>query len=516
MRGLPRAVPSDALVAAASWVVPGQLVQKVVLVAIVAGAGFGMARLMGSAPPLAKAAAVSWFVWNPYLAERLLLGQWAILVGYAALPWLVAAALAARRGSAGAAAASVLAVAVAALSASTGLLGAAVAVLLCCWPGSQLGARSRVAVVAGVLAVNAPWVVAGLLHRSELVTSSRAVDAFAAAGEGHLPPALTVLGLGGNWNADTVLPSRLGWIAVAWLVVLLVVTVLGIRPLVRRHGRRDALLLAAVAAGCLLVSLAGAINPDLVADASGQLPGAALLRDGPRYLGGLAVVQAMAFGLGTQWLKERVKPVDAAVVIAVALVVAPVAVMPDLAWGGAGRLNPVDYPATWATARDAMEESDGGGAVLVLPLAPYRAYGWNDGTSGLDPAPRYFPGPMLASDALSVDGVAVQPEDPEAQRAAAVFEAADADGLADLGVGFVVADVDPADVAAAPSGLVVLYESDDLVVWQVPGAVAPSLAGGDVLIVTAAWIAAGAALATASGIRLRTRRRSVPRMRETG
>lgn len=99
--GLPRAVPSDAVIAALSAMVPGDLVQSLVLLAVFTLGGAGAARLLlralcgaGAAPAgalSASAAAGLAYVWNPFVAERLLLGQWAMLLGYAGLPWVVAA-----------------------------------------------------------------------------------------------------------------------------------------------------------------------------------------------------------------------------------------------------------------------------------------------------------------------------------------------------------------------------------------------------------------------------------------
>src|SRR5690606_7444704 len=40
----------------------------------------------------ARLAAAACYAWNAYLAQRLLLGQWALLLGYAGLPWAVRAA----------------------------------------------------------------------------------------------------------------------------------------------------------------------------------------------------------------------------------------------------------------------------------------------------------------------------------------------------------------------------------------------------------------------------------------
>ncbi|WP_017571978.1 hypothetical protein [Nocardiopsis halotolerans] len=97
--GFPRAVPSDAAVAALSAVLPGDVVQSVALLAVFTVGGAGAARLVSRVlcrggrigALLASAAAGAAYVWNPFVAERLLLGQWAMLLGYAGLPWVVGA-----------------------------------------------------------------------------------------------------------------------------------------------------------------------------------------------------------------------------------------------------------------------------------------------------------------------------------------------------------------------------------------------------------------------------------------
>ena len=92
--GVPRAVPSDAWVSLATQVVPGDLVQKAVLLLVLAGSGWGVLRLLRDLPPAAALAGAVLFEWNPYVHERLGIGHWALLCGYAALPWC---ALGARR-----------------------------------------------------------------------------------------------------------------------------------------------------------------------------------------------------------------------------------------------------------------------------------------------------------------------------------------------------------------------------------------------------------------------------------
>src|SRR5260370_8758924 len=89
--GPPRAVPSDAVVAVLAQILPSDLVRKVVLLSIFTLACSGAAALLRGFPLSARLAAGVFYTWNPYVAERLILGQWALLLGYAALPWVLRA-----------------------------------------------------------------------------------------------------------------------------------------------------------------------------------------------------------------------------------------------------------------------------------------------------------------------------------------------------------------------------------------------------------------------------------------
>src|SRR5690242_4597264 len=66
---LPRAVPSDAVVAALAHLVPADLVQKLVLLAIIAGACAGAAALLSGEHLAARLTAGVCFAWNPFVAE---------------------------------------------------------------------------------------------------------------------------------------------------------------------------------------------------------------------------------------------------------------------------------------------------------------------------------------------------------------------------------------------------------------------------------------------------------------
>ena len=115
---------------------------------------------------------------------------------------------------------------------------------------------------------------------------------------------------------------------------------------------------------------------------------------------------------------------------------------PDLALGVGHRIEPADYPASYAEARQLLEDRDGD--VLVLPLSSYRAPAWNHRHLVLDPIGRYLTHDYVASDVLVVDGVPLSGEDPRVRDAAqALAEPTPeerAAALGRIGIGAVVTD----------------------------------------------------------------------------
>ena len=234
-----------------------------------------------------------------------------------------------------------------------------------------------------------------------------------------MPALASLAGLGGIWNAEVVPVSRTAWPAVVSLVLVLGVCVLGAVVWHRSAtpGSRSALVLAGVVG--LVVAAAGAVTPDLVQWLVSHVPGAGLFRDGSRFIALLAPVQALLFGLGAARLVAAVRLPALGTTLATALVLAPVALMPDAAWGLSGHLRAVDYPDELAVARAAVEhdrEVGRNGDLLSLPFTSYRRPEWNHGRRTLDPVGRYFPVDYLASDTLVVSGQVVPGEDARATR----------------------------------------------------------------------------------------------------
>lgn len=77
-----------------SYVVPGDVLQKIILLSVLFFAGVGMHRLVVSLPiiKLSRTAAVGaslFYMLNPFVYERLMMGQFAVVAGYALLPFVV-------------------------------------------------------------------------------------------------------------------------------------------------------------------------------------------------------------------------------------------------------------------------------------------------------------------------------------------------------------------------------------------------------------------------------------------
>ncbi|MDF9715607.1 hypothetical protein INN71_07720 [Nocardioides sp. ChNu-153] len=530
VEGVPRAVPSDQVVALLDELVPGAVLQRVVLLGALVAAGAGAHRLARDAPLAARLLVAGVATWNPFVAERLLVGHWPVLLGYGVLPWLLLAGRRLRAEGGGLPPHVAALAAVGSLSASAGL-GTAVALALLVGVAGRAGRRAWAGLVAVVVAANAPWVVAGGLAggvtRSDPVAARVAAEVFAARGD-DVPTPLAVAGLGGIWNT-AVVPQGLGLVAsVLWAAVVLggVAVVLAGRAGVPAAERWALVGAAGVAWAVALVSWAA---PGVNAWLATHVPGGGVARDGARLLG--LVVPAAVVGLAAAAGEglARVRPaVPGRVALTVAAALLPVALLPGLAGGATGDLRgqryPAAYPAAaqaWRTDAAARDLEDG--LVVSLPFAAFRAPAWNGGRTVLDPVPRVVGGAdVVTDDALVVGGRTVAGEDPRAARVAAALALDGAahrtTALRELGVAYVLRARGP-DVDAAPERLAptleetVVAAGDELVLARLDGAVAarPDDAPGPVATaaLAVAWTAFGALPLLAAGAGARAAARAV-------
>lgn len=485
----PRAVPLDALVALASRLVGGQLVGRLALAAPLLLAGWGTIRLMracGARRLPALLLAGGFAVWNPFVVERLALGQWALLCCYGTLPWLVLGAARVRTGTAERWhwAGLVCALAIAAITPTGALVGAAVLLAVGRRVDGALVSwrRRRVdsALLGLAIAVQLPWLLPAVTSAAAVPSDPRAVAAFAARAERPGGVLASLLGTGGIWNAEVTPASRGGALGYLTMVVVLAGLILGV-PLIR--PRWLGIRLAALAGAGLLLAAAAALpgGSALLRWSVRELPGAGLLRDGQKWLMPFVVLAVLAIGLASEWLVDRYARADSAgrlILTAVVAAVLPLLLLPDGPATLRTPLTPVHYPAGWQQVADRVAGSRA--TVLVLPFASYRSFDWAPGRTVLDPAPRLLQPPVLVEDRLAVNGTVLGGEDPAAAKVRDLLAGDPAPdrlaaGLASLGIGWVLVEAGtPGPPLPGLAGLRATLAGPGVRLYQVPGAIRPA------------------------------------------
>lgn len=515
----PRAVPQDWFVALASAVVDGGTVVKLLILAAVLMAGIGYGRMALRLVPgcglSGSLVAATVAVWNPFVVERLMQGQWSLLLGYAMLGWVVVLT---RELSSQFSVPTVIrlgsAFAVAGLTPTGALFAIIVGIVtlrtrdLRTWCGTAL-----LAVIACL-----PWLTAAALGSGGATSDPAGAQAFAARAEPGLSTIGSLAGLGGIWNAQAVPDTRTTLWALVATVALLAVVVAGLPALWRRRRIAVYRRLFALAAVVLVLAALAATGPGLTVMRAGidHVPGFGLLRDGQKWVALVIPFYALSAAAGIRAARRYV-PAGFAAAVALVLVIAP---LPDAITTGpaslGSTLRPVHYPADF-TRVAAMIPADRGD-VLLLPDGMLRRYDFVHGQTTLDPLPRMLRADVLQTGVLTIDGRSVDATDGRAAAAQqAIASGATPQRLAELGVGWVILEPNgPLTDSTADSlrHLQLHYAGPELIVYRIPD---PVIHQASTVNRVLAWLAhglwlalvvSGPALALAAA--LRRRRRSRP------
>jgi len=487
---LPRSVPTGLFVALLSRAVSGQVVQKLALVAIVGLAAYSMARLVPSERRGARLAAGVLYAWNPLTYERLLLGQWAFLLGYAMLPWVVGAALAVRRGEPVALPRLVLWMAAVTVAGPYAGVFAALLALAVAWapPADRLrdppngsprpapsAARLALLVGGAGLLVSLPWLVPTLLHPAVPQDPGLAQTLFRSRADSPVGTLGSLVSLGGLWRTDLAPPGRstLAWIPAA--AIILGLAVAGWRRLSGRWPRGAvAGLLGAAGLGLALAMAPHVPGLDAATRwAATHLPGGGFLRDSQKFVVPVAIAEAMGFGMGVDLVLARTTRRGWTIAASILLAALPIALAPTFAWGAAGRLGePVSYPRSWAAVARITSDDPTPGAILVLPWHRYLPFEWNGGRTVLDPALVSFERPVVGNTSLEVGGEALPAEDAWSRRADPAVASGRplAPDLAPLGVRYVLLwkTADWRESLPRVADLAAVLDTPDLTLYRAP------------------------------------------------
>jgi len=456
---VPRSVPMDAVVWALGTVLPGSIVQRLLLAGALLLLALGIARLLAALPAPARWAAMVLACWNPYVYERLAIGQWPFVLGCALLPWVLDAALRLRDrepGGGRAVAGWMVAAGVCAPSASL-TAGLVLAGVLLTRPTRRAWGIGALALVGGSL----PWAVPALLGPG-LIAPSGQFAAFGARGESAAGVLPSVLSLGGIWKSSIVPAERGSAVVVA---VAALVSIAALVELWRRRDRADGsggLLIAGVAG--VLVAWLPAWRPvrSALSSLADHVAAVGILRDSTRYEAPLVIAVAVGFGHLCARLVRRLDGSTATAAVWV-LPLLPIALLPSLAFGLSGFLGTSAYPQSWYDARRLIGAAPSGTTVVLPWRGSYRGFAWTSGHAVLDPAPRFFPGEVVIDDRTYVGTRVLASEDPYLVRIGDALAAADPErGLADLGVRWVLVESGPGIAPARFSGGTVRLDAPGL------------------------------------------------------
>jgi hypothetical protein len=420
--------PFHAAIHFLSYVIPGDVLQKIILLSIIVGSGIGAHRLVEYlwtndatqhlASRLAPYAGGILYVINPYVYGRFMAGQYAVLLGYALLPFFVLALLrfignpSIRRTlvvAAWAVAISIVSVHTVGLLIIMTIVASAVAI----WqrrhdkqPLRDLFSYATVGVMATLVA-SSYWLVPAMLGRgsiAEQASEFTATDRQAFATDGGV---FNVLQLQGFWAeaqqlfvlSGDPLPFSGLWQMALWGVIIIGVIVAW------RLRRSVAVLFGIAGALAVILAVGDSINSWLAAHVSFF----AGYREPHKFVALLALTYAVFFAYGTRAILVRVRSggVHGAVI---GLVLLPFLVTPTMLWGFNGQLKPVQYPPDWYSVRAQLDQVNPDGKVVFLPWHLYMKFDFS-GRIIASPAEKFFGNNVITSNDPEFAGLA-PPFDP--------------------------------------------------------------------------------------------------------
>ena len=404
-----------------NFVLPGDIIQKIILLTIFSLAGIGMYRLFAyvsgeKTPVYAPYVAGLLYMINPFVYSRLMAGQFAVLLGYACLPFFITSFLRLIQKPSlhnGALMTGWLTL-IGILSIHTLALAGVVVVvgsLLVSWEYRKrtIILRKIAIAVLGVIGASGVasiyWIVpllSGKNTTAQAIAGFGAADqaAFATAGDGIVGQFINIAGLQGFWADAVALYTLPQNVMTAWPFMTLGVWILVIYGCVVawRSANRTTILIFLLSA---LVAVGFALS--LAAPLLAYLPFAIGLREPHKFVGLVAVAYAIFTGYASIGVVDKLKKLYSQKLVGrigvVAFMILPLAWTPTMLGGMYGQLQPSHYPDEWYKANELLNKDQADFKALFLPWHGYQYFDFA-GRIVATPADKFFDKPTLVSNEL--------------------------------------------------------------------------------------------------------------------
>ncbi|AKK04127.1 hypothetical protein [Corynebacterium epidermidicanis] len=398
-----RNAPQDGVLALSGYAVPAEWVARLLLLASALFGAWGAVRITRhvAASTWASVLVVALTVVNPFVVERLLQGQWSLVIAAWLLPGVALWAMTNEMRL------LLPALWLCSITPTGCVVAVAVALVL---------THRRVIVAGYGLLLALPWLVPSLLSPSS--ASATGATAFAVRAESPFGLAASVVGLGGIWNDAAVPNARAGLATLASALLFF---------LLLTAWRRIPRCVLVLAGSALVLVLILSFFPMLSVWLVTTVPGAAMFRDTHKLL--LFALPAYVF------LAANLRPRTVAA-IALGLSLFGVWDTPH----AVGVLRPSPEPQLGHLVAQADDRD------VFVPTAsavvPHRA------DVVVNPLSKAVS--LVESGALSVDGVVVDPPSARHQAAVNCWKTRDLDCLRSLNIGMVATPTEIIDLGGRP------------------------------------------------------------------
>lgn len=418
---LTNAFPLQALLWILHFVLPGDVIEKIILFLILLLSGVGMHTLLRQVSSkerddswrMAAYFAGIFYMINPFTYSRFMAGQWMVLLGYALLPFFFSALLRLIAIPSLRSMTKVIVWAFTIISISLHHVGIlfllgmlTVIVGLVKYRHRALHVRRlllySVGSALGVLLLSSFWVIPALLGQGSINAAIESFDqtdyaAFATNGHGALGAVGEVVRLQGFWAEDQLLYALPQSLIPLWGVIFLLLWVIIVIGAIKAWHRHRTLVILAL--GSIILGILIAVTP-IVSWVSHIIPFASGYREPHKFVNlvvlGYAILGALGVVHIARWAAEKFDEIGYQLAVIVCLLL-PLAVTPTMLWGFAGQLSPRSYPSEWYQMNETLKVTAKGERVLFLPWHQYMQYDFSNRIIA-NPAGKFFETEVITSD----------------------------------------------------------------------------------------------------------------------
>lgn len=417
-----------------NFVLPGDVIEKILLFVILLLSGVGMHRLVQylSAKPDRYRQAGAYFAGifyalNPFTYDRFMAGQYEVLLGYALLPWFTRALLVFLEKPSVRSAVVLAAWAVVASIVSIHAVGllvilAAIGFSVAAWR-ERRSERLKKILRYGLLGLtifciaSSYWLVPlafGKGNTASTISSFSTADqsAFETTGGNWLGKVGNVLRLQGFWAEARGMYQLPQARVPVWGLLALMIWALVITGAISwwRKRRRDLVLLFG---GSMIVAIVLAIGV-LERPLAAHVPLFAGYREPEKFVALVALAFAVFAARGAELMLKYCHEQSSQfflVFAAVLLLLLPIVWTPTMLWGFSGQLRPAQYPSSWFTVNQRLDADHTNFQTLFLPWHLYMYFGFA-GRIIANPAAQFFDKPVIVSDNPEFKGAALNNSTP--------------------------------------------------------------------------------------------------------